>query len=217
MHHAVRNHFQCLTANRAIKRLGSEGVVRFRFTRPSQRFTSSQTSQPSVTTIFSGIQPTGVPHLGNYLGALREWVKLQNTAAQDTRLIFSIVDLHALTVPQESRQLRKWRKEAFATLLAIGLDPNRSTIFFQSAVCWIPISRPRLSPKSISPLTTLTRFINMLNCSGSSVPWPLRVTYPEWLSGRWVVILGLILLVMSFHLVKSLLITLLHNGLMSPR
>ena len=85
--------------------------------------------------IFSGIQPTGVPHLGNYLGALREWVKLQNEAEAGTKLIFSIVDLHALTVPQEARQLRKWRKEAFATLLAVGLDPKRSTIFYQSEVC----------------------------------------------------------------------------------
>jgi hypothetical protein len=93
-----------------------------------------------MTTVFSGIQPTGVPHLGNYLGALREWVKLQNVAAKDTKLMFSIVDLHALTVPQERCQLRKWRKEAFATLVAVGLDPNRATIFYQSAVCPSPRS-----------------------------------------------------------------------------
>ncbi|RHZ43105.1 uncharacterized protein CDV56_100820 [Aspergillus thermomutatus] len=85
-------------------------------------------------TIFSGIQPTGVPHLGNYLGALREWVRLQNAAKEGTRLFFSIVDLHALTVPQDASQLRNWRKETFATLIAVGLDPNRSTIFYQSAV-----------------------------------------------------------------------------------
>ncbi|KAL1848968.1 Tryptophan--tRNA ligase, mitochondrial [Paecilomyces lecythidis] len=89
---------------------------------------------PHEKTIFSGIQPTGVPHLGNYLGALREWVRLQNDNATDTKLIFSIVDLHALTVPQDASRLRQWRREAFATLLAIGLDPNRSTIFYQSAV-----------------------------------------------------------------------------------
>ncbi|KAJ0413999.1 tryptophanyl-tRNA synthetase [Aspergillus carlsbadensis] len=91
-------------------------------------------AQSFRTTIFSGIQPTGVPHLGNYLGALREWVKLQDTAAKDVKLIFSIVDLHALTVPQERRQLSAWRKEAFATLIAVGLDPNRSTLFYQSSV-----------------------------------------------------------------------------------
>ncbi|EPS26084.1 hypothetical protein PDE_01020 [Penicillium oxalicum 114-2] len=95
---------------------------------------ASNSSHGGKPVIFSGIQPTGVPHLGNYLGALREWVKLQNEAEAGTKLIFSIVDLHALTVPQEARQLRKWRKEAFATLLAVGLDPKRSTIFYQSEV-----------------------------------------------------------------------------------
>ncbi|KAJ6024513.1 hypothetical protein N7540_005310 [Penicillium herquei] len=94
---------------------------------------SSSTSTPAPV-IFSGIQPTGVPHLGNYLGALHQWVKLQNEATPETKLLFSIVDLHALTVPQEAAQLRKWRKEAFATLLAVGLDPKRSTIFYQSDV-----------------------------------------------------------------------------------
>ncbi|KAL3455641.1 hypothetical protein BJX64DRAFT_281947 [Aspergillus heterothallicus] len=103
-------------------------------THPAQEWQSSQSAQPFRTTIFSGIQPTGVPHLGNYLGALREWVKLQDTATKDTKLIFSIVDLHALTVPQQSGQLRAWRKEAFATLIAVGLDPERSTLFYQSSV-----------------------------------------------------------------------------------
>jgi len=92
-------------------------------------------SSPSdARVIFSGIQPTGVPHLGNYLGALREWVHLQNNAAPGTELIFSIVDLHALTFPQDPPVLRKWRKESFAVLIAAGLDPKLSTIFFQSSV-----------------------------------------------------------------------------------
>ncbi|KAL4926540.1 tryptophan--tRNA ligase MSW1 [Aspergillus undulatus] len=99
------------------------------------RWNSSQSPKPpSVTTVFSGIQPTGVPHLGNYLGALREWVRIQDAAAENTKLIFSIVDLHALTVPQRSHQLRTWRKEALATLIAVGLDPSRSIIFYQSTV-----------------------------------------------------------------------------------
>ncbi|CZT21436.1 related to mitochondrial tryptophanyl-tRNA synthetase [Ramularia collo-cygni] len=85
-------------------------------------------------TIFSGIQPTGVPHLGNYLGALREWVKLQNQAEPSTRLIYSLVDLHAITIRQQPNQLRQWRKESLAMLLAIGLDPRRSTLFHQSDV-----------------------------------------------------------------------------------
>jgi Tryptophanyl-tRNA synthetase len=96
---------------------------------------SSATPAAQKPVIFSGIQPTGVPHLGNYLGALNEWVKLQNDAKPGTQLFFSIVDLHALTIPQDAAQLRRWRREAFATLLAVGLDPKKSTIFHQSAVC----------------------------------------------------------------------------------
>jgi hypothetical protein len=84
--------------------------------------------------IFSGIQPTGVPHLGNYLGALRQWVKLQDNASPDTTLIFSIVDLHAITIKQDPRQLARWRKEMLASLLAVGLDPKRCIIFTQSSV-----------------------------------------------------------------------------------
>ncbi|KAL4861119.1 hypothetical protein BDV12DRAFT_180722 [Aspergillus spectabilis] len=129
---AIGSYGQSLPTRRVLARVHNEKGLLSRLGRHTQRWKSSQ--PPTVTTIFSGIQPTGVPHLGNYLGALREWVKLQNVAARDTKLIFSIVDLHALTVPQERCQLRKWRKEAFATLVAVGLDPNRATIFYQSAV-----------------------------------------------------------------------------------
>jgi len=85
-------------------------------------------------TIFSGIQPTGVPHLGNYLGALRQWVTLEKNAHADDTLLFSIADLHAITVKQDPAQLARWRKEMFASLLAIGLDPQRSVVFEQNAV-----------------------------------------------------------------------------------
>jgi tryptophanyl-tRNA synthetase len=110
--------------------------------RRCHRWNSSNSAAPAhEPIIFSGIQPTGVPHLGNYLGALHQWVKLQQDAAEGTKLFFSIVDLHALTVPQDPAQLKRWRKEAFATLLAVGLDPKRSTIFYQSDVgsysCWL--------------------------------------------------------------------------------
>ncbi|KAI9677576.1 MAG: Tryptophan--tRNA ligase, mitochondrial [Caeruleum heppii] len=84
--------------------------------------------------VFSGIQPTGVPHLGNYLGALRGWVKMQNEAAASSKLLYSVVDLHALTVRQDPDRLRRWRRETMAMLIAIGLDPERSIIFHQSAV-----------------------------------------------------------------------------------
>jgi tryptophanyl-tRNA synthetase len=84
--------------------------------------------------IFSGIQPTGVPHLGNYLGALRQWVKLQNEAPPNTTLLFSVVDLHAITIKQDPSELARWRKEMLASLLAVGLDPKRCIIFAQSSV-----------------------------------------------------------------------------------
>lgn len=104
-----------------------------------QYATSHQSSTPTAAkskdeVIFSGIQPTGVPHLGNYLGALRQWATLQNESPADTKLIYSIVDLHAITVRPDPEQLRRWKRETLATMLAIGLDPTRSTIFYQSAV-----------------------------------------------------------------------------------
>lgn len=119
--------------------LGGNGLrQRARALSPLSRRWNSSSHQPAQEPIiFSGIQPTGVPHLGNYLGALQPWVKMQQEAKEGTKLFFSIVDLHALTIPQEAAQLRKWRKEAFATLLAVGLDPKRSTIFYQSDVCSI--------------------------------------------------------------------------------
>ncbi|PSR94593.1 putative tryptophanyl-tRNA synthetase [Coniella lustricola] len=96
--------------------------------------TSSQAAKQNNKVIFSGIQPTGIPHLGNYLGALKQWVSLQDGAAKDTRLLFSIVDLHALTVPQKAKQLREQRRQMLAALLAVGVNPERSSIFYQSSV-----------------------------------------------------------------------------------
>jgi tryptophanyl-tRNA synthetase len=78
--------------------------------------------------IFSGIQPTGRKHLGNYIGAIVQWV-----AGQDEAL-YCLVDLHALTVPYEPAALREAVYETTATLLAAGLDPDRCTLFRQSDV-----------------------------------------------------------------------------------
>ncbi|CAF9932010.1 MAG: Tryptophan--tRNA ligase, mitochondrial [Alectoria fallacina] len=100
----------------------------------SRRSQRLHTSSTKAHIIFSGIQPTGVPHLGNYLGALQQWARLQNEASPSTQLLYSIVDLHAITINQDADQLRRWKRETLATLLAVGLDPERSTIFYQSAV-----------------------------------------------------------------------------------
>jgi tryptophanyl-tRNA synthetase len=80
--------------------------------------------------VFSGIQPTGNLHLGNYLGAIRNWVKLQS--AFDC--IFCIVDLHAVTVWQDPKELRAQTREVGAALLAAGIDPARHIVFVQSQV-----------------------------------------------------------------------------------
>jgi len=80
--------------------------------------------------IFSGVQPTGNLHLGNYLGAIRNWVMLQN----DFDCIFCIVDLHALTQEQDPQQLRAQTREVTAAYIAAGIDPERCIIFNQSTV-----------------------------------------------------------------------------------
>ncbi|KAG8737961.1 Tryptophan--tRNA ligase, mitochondrial, partial [Ceratobasidium sp. 428] len=97
------------------------------------RYTSSGHTSPPKT-IFSGIQPTGTPHLGNYLGALVNWVSLQRNAGPNDRLYFSIVGLHALTLPQDPVKLRRERLDLLATLLAVGIEPRRSVIFCQDQV-----------------------------------------------------------------------------------
>ena len=79
--------------------------------------------------IFSGIQPSGIPTLGNYLGALRNWVKLQD----DNECIYCVVDLHAITQWQDPKTLADATREMAATFLACGID-DRSILFHQSAV-----------------------------------------------------------------------------------
>ena len=83
-----------------------------------------------MTRVFSGIQPSGPLQLGNLLGALRHWVADQD----DADSIFCVVDLHALTVPQDPAELQGRTLELAQLLLAIGIDPDRSTLFVQSHV-----------------------------------------------------------------------------------
>jgi tryptophanyl-tRNA synthetase len=80
--------------------------------------------------IFSGIQPSGIPHLGNYLGALRNWVALQDSH----ECLYCVVDLHAITQWQDPAALATQTREMAATLLACGIDPKRHILFAQSAV-----------------------------------------------------------------------------------
>ena len=82
--------------------------------------------------IFSGVQPTGNLHLGNYLGAIKNFVELQNE--KENQCIFCVVDLHAITVKQDPKELKKNIRETAATFIACGIDPTQSIIFNQSMV-----------------------------------------------------------------------------------
>ena len=81
-------------------------------------------------TVFSGVQPTGSLHIGNYLGAIRNFVNIQD----EYDAIYSIVDLHAITVWQDPEVLKNSVLDVAAAYLAAGIDPDRSTMFVQSQV-----------------------------------------------------------------------------------
>lgn len=110
--------------------------------------------------VFSGIQPTGVPHIGNHLGTLAEWQRLGKSST-DT-LIFSVVGLHALTVPRSAVELRAGRRDMFAVLLSLGLGPN-TILFHQDSLpqhtelawhlaCLTPLNRlNRISTHAATP------------------------------------------------------------------
>lgn len=100
--------------------------------RPTATDTAPAVASPidSRPRVFSGIQPSGALHLGNYLGAIRRWVAEQD----DNDNIFCIVDLHAITVPQDPAALHEATRELAAVFFASGLDPERVSVFVQSHV-----------------------------------------------------------------------------------
>ncbi|MDY2959911.1 MAG: tryptophan--tRNA ligase [Hornefia sp.] len=87
----------------------------------------TNTNKPRV---FSGIQPSGNLHLGNYLGAIKQFIELQ----EDNECIYCVVDMHAITVPQDPKSLREHILDLSALYIAVGLDPKRSILFVQSDV-----------------------------------------------------------------------------------
>lgn len=135
------------TSRKSYQRQSSDDVVDQTSTVSGSKHAAEQSTQAQVLPdrrriVFSGIQPTGVPHLGNYLGALRQWKTYHEesfspevTARYSPEQYFSIVDLHALTASLPKEQRKQLRKESFAALLAIGLKNTGSTsVFFQSHV-----------------------------------------------------------------------------------
>ena len=102
-------------------------------------YKKGNTMEEQKKVMLSLIQPTNTPHLGNYLGAMQNWVKLQN----DYTCFFGIAELHSITVRQDPVKLRAQIKESYALLIAMGLDPEKSTLFVQghnpchSELAWI--------------------------------------------------------------------------------
>ena len=94
--------------------------------------------------VFSGVQPTGNLHLGNYLGAIVKFVELQ----QSFDCLYCVVDLHAITVPQDPIALRNNTREIAAAFIACGIDPKKNIVFNQSQVAehaelaWVSIASP---------------------------------------------------------------------------
>jgi tryptophanyl-tRNA synthetase len=120
----------------------------------------------SRPTLFSGLQPTGNIHLGNYLGALRNWVRLQ----EEYDCIYCVVDLHAITVPFDPAEFNQDRLEAAKVLIAAGVDPERSLFYYQSQVpqhtelAWI-----LSSITSTGQLNRMTQFKDKADKAGSNL------------------------------------------------
>jgi tryptophanyl-tRNA synthetase len=124
--------------------------------------------------VFSGIQPTGDIHIGNYVGAVRNWVSLQD----QFECIYCIVDYHAMTMPYQAEDLSRHVKEAFAWNLACGVDPEKATLFVQSDVpehtelCWMLTC---LTP--LGSLERMTQFKDKTSRAGVGILTGLLV-YP---------------------------------------
>lgn len=118
-----------------LQRVQKEARINISASRKAQQALFSSSTQESSSAvrrkrILSGVQPTGSLHLGNYLGAIKQWVSYQH----DYDSYFCVVDLHAITVPQDPKKLRTETLQAAAMYIASGIDPTKSTIFVQSHV-----------------------------------------------------------------------------------
>jgi tryptophanyl-tRNA synthetase len=129
-----------------------------------------------MSRVFSGVQPTAdAPHLGNYIGAFRQWVALQ----EQHECIFCVVDLHSLTLPWDPKLLSQRSRSAAASLIAAGIDPERSILFLQSEVpehtelSWILTCVSRMGE-----LSRMTQFKDKTrNTEGEAIPTGIFV-YP---------------------------------------
>ena len=127
-----------------------------------------------METLFSGIQPSGIPTLGNYIGALKQFVEVQD----DYDCFFCIVDQHAITVPQDRLKLRKQIKQLAAIYLASGIDPDKSTLFIQSEVpAHVQAGWMLTTIASVGELERMTQYKDKAQKRTDGIPAGL-LTYP---------------------------------------
>lgn len=127
-----------------------------------------------METLFSGIQPSGIPTLGNYIGALKQFAEVQD----DYDCFFCIVDQHAITVPQDRLKLRKQIKQLAAIYLASGIDPDKSTLFIQSEVpAHVQAGWMLTTIASVGELERMTQYKDKAQKRTDGIPAGL-LTYP---------------------------------------
>ncbi|PTH30757.1 tryptophan--tRNA ligase [Staphylococcus arlettae] len=136
-----------------------------------------------METLFSGIQPSGIPTLGNYIGALKQFGEVQD----DYDCFFCIVDQHAITVPQDRLKLRKQIRQLAAIYLASGIDPEKSTLFIQSEVpAHVQASWMLTTIASIGELERMTQFKDKSQKQTEGIPAGL-LTYPPLMAADIVI------------------------------
>ena len=136
-----------------------------------------------METLFSGIQPSGIPTIGNYIGALKQFRDVQD----DYDCYFCIVDQHAITVPQDRLKLRKQTRQLAAIYLASGIDPEKSTLFIQSEVpAHVQASWMLTTISSIGELERMTQFKNKAQKQTEGIPAGL-LTYPPLMAADIVI------------------------------
>lgn len=136
-----------------------------------------------METLFSGIQPSGIPTIGNYIGALKQFRDVQD----DYDCYFCIVDQHAITVPQDRLKLRKQTCQLAAIYLASGIDPEKSTLFIQSEVpAHVQASWMLTTISSIGELERMTQFKDKAQKQTEGIPAGL-LTYPPLMAADIVI------------------------------
>ncbi|XVL10780.1 tryptophan--tRNA ligase [Staphylococcus xylosus] len=136
-----------------------------------------------METLFSGIRPSGIPTIGNYIGALKQFGEVQD----DYDCFFCIVDQHAITVPQDRLKLRKQIRQLAAIYLASGIDPEKSTLFIQSEVpAHVQASWMLTTISSIGELERMTQFKDKAGKQTEGVPAGL-LTYPPLMAADIVI------------------------------